>query len=318
MKTVYVTIMMITAMFMLLLPITAGAKTEPKVDGVLVSGENITEEEKVTKVKVLLSDTKEITEFTLEDYLFGVIAAEMPALYEEDALKAQTVAAYTYFLRKKEANDQKDYDITDDYTTDQAFVTPEEARKKWSSSADTYEKKIRNAVLDVMYKKVTYDGKLAATVYHAISFGATENASEVWGGEYPYLISVDSSHDKLSENFISTATFTAEKLKTALSGKAEVKSLTENCISDIKRTKAGSVKSVSVSGVNVSGSDIRKLLELRSCDFDVSFADGVYTFTVRGYGHFIGMSQNGANYMAKQGKNWQEILLHYYPGCKIE
>ncbi|MBE6781345.1 MAG: stage II sporulation protein D [Ruminococcaceae bacterium] len=318
MKTVYVTIMMVTAMFMLLLPITAGAKTETKVEGLLASGENITEEEKLSKVKVLMSDTKEITEFSLEDYLFGVVAAEMPALYEEDALKAQTVAAYTYFLRKKESNAQQDYDITDDYTVDQAFVTPEEARKKWSDSAETYERKIRNAVLDVMYKKLTYDSKLAATVYHAISFGVTENASEVWGGQYPYLVSVDSSFDKLADNYLSTVNLTSEELKTALSGKAEVKSLTENCVSDIKRTKAGSVKSVSISGVSVSGSDIRKALELRSSDFDVSFADGVYTFTVRGYGHFIGMSQNGANYMAKQGKNWQEILLHYYPGCKIE
>ena len=318
MKTVYTTTMMILALLMLVLPLTAGQMTTPPTDGLPVMGDGASAQMPAEKVMLYSSADKKTVEYPLEDYLFGVVAAEMPALYESEALKAQTVAAYTFFLTRKETNSDKEYDITDDYNVDQAFIPPEKAKEKWGSSADEYAKKISDAVNSVLYKKVTYNGKPASTVYHAISFGKTENAAEVWGGEYPYLVSVDSSFDKLAENYLSETSFKAEELKSALASVAEVKSLTENCIADIKKTSAGGVKSLTVSGVNLTGGEFRRALELRSTDFDVTFKEGVYTFTVRGYGHSIGMSQNGANYMAKQGKTYGEILLHYYPGCKIE
>ncbi len=317
MKSVYLTIMMLTAVFMLLLPLTAGGEVAP-VETLPVMGEVVESETKEPTVKVLISKSGKVETFLLADYLFGVVAAEMPALYEEEALKAQAVAAYTYFLGKKESNLQKDYDITDDYTVDQAFITKEAANEKWGSSAVTYKAKISAAVNDVFLKKVTYNGKPATTVYHAISFGKTENAADVWGGEYPYLVSVDSSFDKLDENYISTKTFSATEINALLSEVVTVTDTTKNCFTNITRTKAGSVKSLTVNGVLISGNDLRAALNLRSPDFDISFENGEYTFTVRGYGHSIGMSQNGANYLAKQGKTWEEILLHYYSGCKIE
>lgn len=317
MKTVYITTMMITAVLMLILPLSA----KNIVGGLPVSASPVVNEgepDSNEEVRVKIASTGEIEVFSAEDYIFGVVAAEMPALYEEEALKAQTVAAYTYYLLQKESNSDKDYDITDDYTVDQAFITPEAARQKWGSGADEYEAKIRSAVSDVLYERVTFGGELASTVYHAISFGVTEKASDVWGGEYPYLVSVDSSWDKLHDNYLSTVTLTAQELKTKLSAVAELKSESDNCISNIVRTDAGGVKTLDISGKTVSGSEVRSALELRSACFSVEFKDGKYTFTVKGYGHAIGMSQYGAHYMAMQGKTYKEILLHYYPGCKVE
>ena len=316
MKTVYTTTLMITVVLMLLIPLCAARrvpaadKTEQVLSGQVAKGQD--------RVKVMEKETGSIAEYSLNDYLFGVVSAEMPALYENEALKAQAVAAYTYLLCKTESNVAEDYDITDDYTVDQAFITPEKAREKWENSADEYENKIRSAIDAVLYKKITYDGRPISAVYHAISGGKTENASDIWGGEYPYLVSVDSSFDKLAENYLSTATFTAEELKNALSSVAELVDTGSDCFSDIKRTASGSVMTLSVSGQTVKGSEIRKILGLKSADFDVVFVEGTYTFTVRGYGHGIGMSQNGANYMAMQGKTYEEILKHYYSGCQIE
>lgn len=320
MKNVYALAMLVTAVCMLLFPLSASGKGKKTVQanavpGVVLKGED---EDVLTEVRVKLADTGEIRIFSLEDYIFGVVAAEMPALYENEALKAQAVVGYTYFLRKKDTSANTEYDISDDYTVDQAFITPEKARERWGDGADEYEQKIKAAVKEVLYKKVTYGGDIAVTVYHAISGGKTERAADIWGGEYPYLVQVDSSWDKLAENYLSTAEFTADELKSKLSALAELKSTDENCFSDISRTDSGSVKNLKISGVTVSGGDLRKALNLRSADFDISFSDKRYVFTVRGYGHGIGMSQNGANYMAMQGKTWEEILLHYYPGCKIE
>ena len=122
----------------------------------------------------------------------------------------------------------------------------------------------------------------------------------------------------MEKNFLSEKTVTSEELKAALSSLAEVKDNTKNCITDIIRTKAGGVKSLKVSGKEVSGADIRRALELKSSNFEVAFSDGKYTFSVKGYGHAVGMSQNGANYLALQGKSYEEILLHYYTGCTVE
>lgn len=317
MKTVYTTSMMIIALIMLIVPLAAGKDGTQIPQKLPTVAEGTPDVNEPQTVKLFCSAENKTVEYSLEDYLFGVVAAEMPALYETEALKAQTVAAYTFYLTRKETNADKDYDITDDYTLDQAFISPEKAEEKWGQGAKEYSDKIHSAVGSVMGVSVSYDDKPAHTVYHAISFGKTENASEIWGGEYPYLITVDSSFDKLAEDYLSEKVFTAAELKEALKGVAEVKTLTENCISNIIKTSAGGVKSLTVSGTALTGGQLRKALELRSSDFDLSFKDGNYTFTVRGYGHSIGMSQHGANYLAKQGKNYTEILLHYYPGCKI-
>lgn len=265
--------------------------------------------------KVLITETNKIETLSAEDYIFGVVAGEMPALYEEEALKAQAVCAYTFALWRKRENSDKDYDISDDYTTDQCYISPEDARKKWGSNAETHEQKIRNAIKAVLLQKLTYNGDIILSVYHSLSSGKTESAKNVWGKEYPYLQAVSSVGDKLAANYISTAQFTTEQLETAL--KITIPKDTKNVFSDIKRTESGTVKNITVCDQKMKGSEVRSALQLKSSNFEITQKDGVFTFTVYGYGHGVGLSQNGANYMAKQGSDYKEILTHYYTGCEI-
>lgn len=314
MKTVYITTMMLTALLMLILPLS-GKKIEVKEKTSEVISTEIQEESE--EIRLLITKTGEVEKLKVEDYLFGVVAAEMPALYNDEALKAQAVVAYTYYLNKKEQSGA-DYDITDDFTKDQAFITRSDARSKWGDQADEYENKIKSAVKSVLYKKITYDGRPILAVYHAISSGKTENVSDLWGGEYPYLVSVDSSWDSEAKNFETTVTLSFDEVARKLASKVTLTDKENNCFTDPKKTENGSVKTILVGGTTLSGADVRTALELRSANFDVAFEGGNYTFTVRGYGHGIGMSQNGANYLAGQNKTYEEIINHYYTGCKIE
>ncbi len=316
MKTVYVSTLMVLAVCMLLFPLVSASPAVSGQSSQAVNGHASIPESPPITVRVKLSESGEIRAFSLEDYLFGVVSAEMPALYENEALKAQAVASYTYFLSKRGLSTE--YDITDDFTVDQAFITAEKAREKWGEGADEYENKIRSAVRSVMGQKITYNGEIISAVYHAISGGRTENATDIWGGDYAYLVSVDSSWDKLATGYLSNASFTADEIKTKLSPLVTVTDTSVNCFGEMTKTSAGGVKTVTVAGQQVSGSDVRLALGLKSADFDVSFADGKYIFTVRGYGHGIGMSQNGANYLAQQGKTYREILKYYYTGCEVE
>lgn len=318
MKRMYLISVFVLTIAMLFFPLAArgGEKGEDKLPAM---GEPFLSPLPIESetVRVLRSETGKIEEMSVEDYLFSVVAAEMPALYEVEALKAQTVAAYTYAMCKA-SKENKGYDISDDSSVDQAFVTREKAREKWGSNADTYEEKIRSAVKSVLYEKITYNSSLILAAYHAISSGKTENAADIWGGNYSYLVSVESEGDKLSPNYLSTVALTEAELKEKLKDIVTLDGDAAAWFGDIGKSDSGSVLTAVVGGKAVSGSDIRSALSLRSANFDVAYSDGTFTFTVRGYGHGIGMSQYGAHYMAMQGKTYKEILLHYYPGCKIE
>lgn len=320
MKKLYLVSILILAVCMLFVPLAAGG-VQSGAEGLPAMGKDtevfLPTDGKAETIKVYRSESGKTEEMSVEDYLFCVVAAEMPALYENEALKAQTVAAYTYAL-KKAASSDKDYDITDDYSVDQAFVTVEAAREKWGSNADTYEQKIRSAISAVLYEKITYDSEPILAAYHAISSGKTENAADIWGGNYAYLTAVDSEGDKLSPDYMSSVTFSPDELARKLSGLVETGGDAASWIGEISRTGSGSVITAVICGKAVAGDKIRSALSLRSANFEIAYADGAFTFTVKGYGHGIGMSQYGAHYMAMQGKTYKEILLHYYSGCKIE
>ena len=217
MKRLYLVSIFILMIAMLFFPLAARGDKNGD-ENLPAMGEPFLEPQSSEKkmLRVLRRESGEVEEMSVEDYLFSVVAAEMPALYETEALKAQTVAAYTYAMRKAEASD-KDYDITDDSSVDQAFTSRDKAREKWGENADTYEEKIRSAVKSVLYETVTYNGKLILAAYHAISSGKTENAADIWGGQYSYLVSVESAGDKLSPNYLSIVTFTEEEFKEKLS-----------------------------------------------------------------------------------------------------
>ena len=298
---------------LLLLPLTVlGQPSTPVNDTVKI------EEVTATKYfKILNTDTNEISEISYDDYIFGVVAAEMPALYEPEALKAQAVAAHTFALHRKVTNSGKGYDITNDFTVDQAFITEGKAREKWGENAEEYITKIRAAVEATKNLALTYNGEIALSVYHAISSGKTEDCKNVWGGSRPYLISVESVGDKLSANFLSEKSFSASEIKNIFKN-ITFKGKESEYFKNLQKTPAGTVKSITVCGTEIKGSELRKALDLNSSCFDVTHKDGVFKFTVYGYGHGVGMSQNGANYMAQQGAEFEEILCHYYTGCKIE
>ncbi len=300
---------------LVLLPLFALGETTPAVTTNAPSEVAPLPLTQAKEFKVLLSETNTVTSLSVEDYLFGVLAGEMPALYEEEALKAQAVCAYTFALWRQKENTDKDYDISDDYTTDQCYITPEAARKKWGSKADEYEQKIRSAIKTVENEALTYNGELILSVYHAVSGGSTEAAKNVWGKDYPYLQAVSSIGDKLATNYISVSSVTAAEIEKAFS--VTLPTGLKGSFTDFSRTESGTVKSVKIGGKEFKGSEVREALGLKSSNFEVAIKDGVFNFTAYGYGHGVGMSQNGANYMAQQGSDYKEILKHYYTGCEI-
>ena len=303
----------IIAAFLLLLPLTVlGQPQKATLLNVKVS------EIKPQKTfKILRTKTNVVEEISYDDYIFGVVAAEMPALYEAEALKAQAVAAHTFALHRQATNSDKEYDITDDFTIDQAFITIDEAAERWGDKADEYTKKIKAAVSATKNLAVTYNNEIILSVYHAISPGKTEDCKNVWGSDLPYLVSVSSVGDKLSSDYISSNTATLDDIKT-LFPNLKLNNNPNDYFKNITKTNAGKIKTLTICGNQISGSEIREKLNLRSCFFEVSYKDNIFTFTVYGYGHGVGMSQNGANYMAQQGADFKEILCHYYTNCKIE
>ncbi len=272
-------------------------------------------------VEVLRTDTGKVEEYSLQDYLFGVVAAEMPMGYGEEALKAQTVAAYTLFLhRQSQPADDGEGDITDSSSTDQAFITREIARAKWGEQADAYEEQLDGIIGQVMGQYLAFDGKPALTVYHSISGGRTESAENVWGGTYAYLTPVESVGDVMSEGYISQKTVSKGAFVAAvldLDSTATQQGELDDMIGEISRSDSGTVLNVKLMGKSFTGSQVRTAFSLRSANFDVETDGESVTFTVRGYGHLVGMSQYGAKTMAEQGSTYKEILAWYYPGCQI-
>lgn len=304
---------------MLLVPLTAMKSNS----GAVTAGskvDNIPKAEKAATdtFRIYDSQTEKITEMKAEDYIFGVVAAEIPASYESEALKAQAVAAYTFACYRRAQNSEKDYDLTTDYTTDQSYISKETAKERWGSNADAYMEKIEDAVSSVSGYMITYDGSPALAVYHAVSSGKTESAKNVWGKDYAYLQPVSSIGDKLSPDYISTLEISAEDLANKLSEEITVTGDASDYFGKCTRTDSGTVSEIAVCGQTLKGARIRSLLDLRSSAFEISYKDGIFTFTVYGYGHGVGMSQYGANYMAKQGADYKQILTAYYTDCKIK
>lgn len=318
-KTVFITLFM--SLVMLLMPLSV-LTTKPQALETSKKSIKIEKNDKTVKKEDIFRlydpETEKITNINAEDYIFGVVAAEMPALYETEALKAQAVAAYTYACFNREKNKDNSYDVSADPSVSQCYITEEEAMAKWGNNADEYKKKIKNAVGEVIGNVLTYKGEIILSVYHAISCGVTEDSGNVWGKEYPYLKSVDSSWDKNAENYKSTVNLTSAEMQEKLGDKITFSGEEKDYFGKTEFTEAGYVKKIEICEKTITGSDVRKYLDLRSNCFEVSYNDGVFTFDVYGYGHGVGMSQFGANSLAKEGKNFEEILKYYYNGCKIE
>lgn len=256
------------------------------------------------RVKVLVSG--ETCEMTLEDYLTGVLMGEMPASFEPEALKAQAVAARTYTLRRLASGGT----LSDDPAVCQAFISPEKAQEKLGDRWEQLLGKLRRAVTDTEGQVLTYDGELISATYFSCSGGRTESAQAVWGGEVPYLVSVESPGEEDCADYETTRTMTREAVMDAL----KVDSLG---VSDITYTEGGGVDTMVIGGKTFSGTELRSLLGLKSTCFTMELSETEVCFTVRGYGHRVGLSQEGAEAMALEGKDYGEILQWYYPGTEL-
>ena len=268
--------------------------------------------------RILIKETGKVENLDADTYITGVVAAEMPALYETEALKAQAVAAYTYACRKRSASADKKYDLTDDPNSDQCYISTEEMQKKWGEHTQEYTKKISEAVKAVSGKYLDYKGTPAMTVYHAVSSGRTESCKDVWGSALEYLVPVDSLGDRLEENYLYTAEFTKEQISEKLKALCDIKDDGSSWFTNPETTESGRVKNITVCGTELTGAQIADALSLPSANFTVSQKGENFTVESRGRGHGVGMSQHGADYMAKQGSDYKEILLHYYTGCTLE
>lgn len=275
-------------------------------------------------VTVLQAASGKVVETDTVEYLVGCLACELPPDTPSEALKAQAVAAYTNVVRLKENPDgkAKGADISDDTGVHQGYYDEQTRREKWDGKYDVYAEKFTAAVKAVYGQKLTYEGKPITAAYFALCAGRTESAKNIWGNDVPYLVSVTSTGDRLSPDLQSEAVFTADELRTVLAKDAEIV-FSENpaeWITDVKlsESESGVAASVCVGGKTMSGQALRTLLNLRSPAFTVSFQDGSFHFIVSGSGHFVGMSQYGADYMARQGADYKEILAHYYPDTVLQ
>lgn len=250
----------------------------------------------------------QVLKLELEEYVIGVVGAEMPAAFDTEALKAQAVIARTYALKAIERGS-----VLTDTSSTQNYKSVDQLKALWGSGFNTYYNKVKSAATSTKGMCLIYNGSLIDAVYHSTSNGHTEDAKYVWGNAFPYLVSVDSPYDSSNKSFIHTMSFSYETLSSKLG--AVVTS--ETPIDILSRTSGERVYNVSFGGTVFTGIEVRSKLGLRSADFDIEQTASGVTFTTRGFGHGVGLSQYGANGMAKAGYNYESILKHYYRGVSL-
>ena len=275
-------------------------------------------DDKTETIRVKFGKSGKITKVDILEYLTGVIAAEIDPTYETEAIKAQTIAAHSVALYRKNENSGKDYDITDNPNTDQGYIDQTARKSKWSEHFTEYESKVSKAAAAVMNKTITYKNKPILAAYCDISGGKTESAKNVWGSDMPYLQPVESVGDMLAEKYISTVTYTEDEFSSIASALGiKLKGDADSWVGGADCSDSGTVLKINIGGKSFSGAKIRSTFSLRSANFDISHSGGKFIFTVRGSGHGVGMSQFGANYMAKKGSTYSEILKWYYTNVQI-
>ena len=290
---------------LLVTPTISSSKEEPQT-----KKEALKEKEEVTEVAVFRYATNEIETIPLEEYVTGVVASEMPAEFELEALKAQALTARTYILNQLLHGDKTSLpegaDITDT-TAHQVYKNKEEVSKikGW--------KKIHQAVEETAGEILTYDGKPITAAFFSTSNGYTENAEEYWQNQIPYLKSVESPWDKHAPTFEVQTKIPLNEFQQKLGI-----TLTGDELGEIKkRTTGKKIAQIELAGKTFTGREIREKLNLRSTDFTWEQKGNEIMITTRGYGHGVGMSQYGANGMAKEGKDYRDIVTHYYKDIEI-
>ena len=276
-------------------------------------------------IQLLHASTGEVEELTLDTYLYGVVSSEMPASFEKEALKAQAVVARTYTIYKIQNNSQKHEgaDICDNSACCQAWISKEDRLAKWEESTrEEYWNKIVTAVEETKGKIITYEGKPINAFFHANSGGKTETTLNVWGGSgYPYLQTVATAGEEGYTQYQSEVICTKQEFTDKIKEKHSdftIDFSQANCIQVLEYTDGDRVKSIQIGNLSFSGVEIRTIFGLRSANFTITIEGDNIKFSVLGYGHGVGMSQTGADSMAKAGSDYVEIIKHFYTGVEVE
>lgn len=264
-------------------------------------------------IRVKDEKTGIINEVPFEDYIKGVVAGEMPATFELEALKAQAVASRSYAMYQMTATKDKEYDVLNT-TANQVYLTDQELKENWKEEYPEKINKIKKAIAETSGEYLTYEGKVINAMFFSTSVGATENSEEVFVSALPYLRSVDSKWDEASPAYTDTYTFTLEEFYKKLNLQYN-QTLT---IEVISTTSTGRTKTLKINGTEINGRDLATKLNLRSNYFDIVQNENNVTITTKGFGHGVGMSQYGANGMAKEGYKYDQILKHYYQNTEIK
>lgn len=278
-------------------------------------------------IKVYFHEQGTIVEMNLEKYIAGVVAAEMPAEFELEALKAQAVAARTYAVKNMHTfggsglADQPGADVSTDHRQSQAFMSEEKLKERWGTQYAQYWGKINKAVDATRGEVVTYNGEFINAVFHSTSGERTASAKEVWGFDYPYLISVPCSWDQKAPRYNGRKEFALAEIEKLLGAETQVVTAVQNgsgATQVIDTTDSGRVGQVRIGSKILSGLAVREKLELYSTRFNIEIQGTKMIFNTVGYGHGVGLCQYGANGMAKEGQEYRQIITKYYTGVAIK
>lgn len=270
------------------------------------------------KIRVLLGETA--VEMDMQGYLLGVVAAEMPASFQQEALKAQAVAARTYAIYCADSNKHGSAQVCTDFGCCQAWIDDASMRKNWGDSYDTYLQKLQTAIAETEGEYLSYEGQAIFAAFHSSSAGATEDCGEVWN-EREYLKSVDSPETAEDvPNYNSRLDCAPLDFRdTILSAfpDADFSADESAWLGPVTLEDSGRVAEIEIGGVKIKGTKLRSLFSLRSTSLRLEYIDGRFIFNVTGFGHGVGMSQYGAKVMAEDGADYAQILAHYYPGTAL-
>ena len=267
---------------------------------------------KYIRVKRLKTNT--IEKIPLEEYIVGVLAGEMPINFELEALKAQSVASRSYALKRIEYNKDKDYDVVDSIQN-QVYLDNDYLKEAWGINYVKNINKLRSAVNNTIDEYLEYDNKVVDAMFFSTSNGYTEDSNNIFLFECNYLKSVESPWDEeVSPVFKSKKTFNL----TEFYKKLNIPYNKNLNIEIEKRSDTGRILLLKINNIEYKGTDIYNSLGLRSTDFEIKLQGQTIEITTKGYGHGVGMSQYGAQGMAKKGYTYEEILKHYYQNTFIK
>lgn len=274
-------------------------------------------------ISVMKSENGKVEKVSEREYIIGSLAAEMDFSCHDEALKAQAVACYTYAVYTKNKGVEEDLngaDISDDSGIHQGYINAEERAKKWGENFEKYEKKAGEIVDSIEGKMILYDGKPILAVYHDLNNGRTLDAETVWKEKIPYLVAKESPGDKLSPDYSIEVKFTYDEFRSRLEKIDGVvfNGEKETWIGKSEKTESGYIKNIEICNEKVSSEDFCTALELRSRCFTLKSDENNIKIDVIGNGHMVGMSQYGADYMARQGADYVEILKYYYTNVEIQ